>query len=146
MTEPGFNTASLDAFLRPAAVAFFDASENNPGSLGSLALRNLRACGYPGAAVVVHPTADRVFGFPAVATLADAGIGPARRVIVSYLERARQAGFFNAEALVELLGMVGGIAAALGSDLGSLDLNPMIVTGDGLTGVDALAVLTAEIP
>ena len=78
--------------------------------------------------------------------LADAGIGPARRVIVSYLERARQAGLFNAEALVELLGMVGGIAAALGSHLGSLDLNPMIVTGDGLTGVDALAVLTAEIP
>jgi acyl-CoA synthetase (NDP forming) len=72
----GLNTDSLDCFLRPAGIAVFGASENNPRSFGSLALTNIVAGGFTGDLVVVHPSATSVLGVRAVPTLAEAEFIP----------------------------------------------------------------------
>lgn len=91
MTDSGPNIAGIEAFVRPRSVAIVGASESNPRSFGSLALRNLLDRGYSGPIAVVHPSADVVFGVPAYPSLDKIGFAPDLCVIAIRAEAVPQA-------------------------------------------------------
>ena len=118
MTGSPFNTESLGAFLQPRAVAIFGASENNARSFGSLALCNLIDNGYQGDLVVVHPSADAVFGISAVRSLADSSVKPDLAVIAIRAEAVPAAVEQCAAAGVRAVSVVGSGFAESGTDEG----------------------------
>ncbi|MEV0051600.1 acetate--CoA ligase family protein [Saccharopolyspora shandongensis] len=60
----------FSALFRPARVAVLGASGKRP-NLANRYIRNLRAGGFEGAIVPIHPEADNIEGLPAVTSLAD---------------------------------------------------------------------------
>lgn len=61
---------TLEALCAPRSIAVLGASPD-PSRFGTLALRNLRAGGYDGELLAVHPTAAHIDGVPCLPRLAD---------------------------------------------------------------------------
>jgi acyl-CoA synthetase (NDP forming)/RimJ/RimL family protein N-acetyltransferase len=79
--EQRSEAASIDRLLNPRAVAVYGASSRGVG-VGAAVLRHLRAGGFTGQIVPVHPTASTVDGLTAYRTLSDAP-GPVDLAVVA---------------------------------------------------------------
>lgn len=69
-TGPPAVSVDLDRLLQPQSIAVIGASASR-ANMANLFLRNLRAYGYAGRVVAIHPGADRIDGVEATASLAD---------------------------------------------------------------------------
>jgi len=72
MLSPRFDTHSLSALFAPQSIAVVGAS-SSPQKIGGIPIDYARRFGYEGALYAVNPTADRIQGMPAYASLRDIG-------------------------------------------------------------------------
>ncbi|SDR46456.1 Acyl-CoA synthetase (NDP forming) [Rhizobiales bacterium GAS113] len=109
--------------LRPRSVAVVGASEK-PGAPTSFVMRNLIGCGFRGAIHPVHPTAQAVFGLPAVKRLCELPqlpdtvlIGVAAERVLGVLDEAGQIGIKAAVILASGFAEIGPSGRALQATL-----------------------------